>query len=47
MTSPRYQVRFSNGYWKAFDTFLYKTVREHDWQADAYDHAAWLNNRRS
>jgi len=33
--AARYQTRFSNGFWKTFDTLTYSSVRVHYILADA------------
>ena len=41
----RYQVRWSNGYWKTFDTFLYCGISLHQSKVDAEHAVADLNSR--
>ena len=44
LNSPRYQTRFSNGYWKTFDIVTYSSVRIHYTQADAVIAEARFNS---
>lgn len=44
-SAPRYQVRFSNGYWKSFDTATYRTVAVHVLVKDAGSYVTHLNTR--
>lgn len=39
----RYEVRFANGYWRTFDTFLYTTVWLHSLKTEAEDATAKKN----
>ena len=41
--APRFQTRFSNGFWKTFDTVTYTSVRAYYLLADAKDAEARLN----
>lgn len=41
--APRYQTRFSNGFWKTFDTLTYSSVRTHYLHTEARDAAARFN----
>lgn len=47
MNSPRYQTRFSNGFWKTFDTHTYTSIRVHYTQADAVIAAARFNTPKA
>lgn len=42
----RYQARWSNGYWKTFDTVAFTDIEIHGLQKDANDNAARLNARK-
>lgn len=39
----RYEVRWSNGSWKTFDTFEYRAVGAHGREADAKRHSEDAN----
>ena len=41
----RYQVRWSNGYWKAFDTQRFQDVDMFDLHKKAEERVAYLNRR--
>lgn len=43
----RYEVRWSNGYWKLFDTHWYCSAEIHFLRSDAIEAANWLNSRAS
>jgi hypothetical protein len=42
----RYEVRFSNGAWKAFDTVNYRSYDIFRLQSEAVLAVAWLNANR-
>lgn len=41
----RYEVRFTNGYYKAFDNEVYTDVALHYLKTDAEKHVEFLNNK--
>lgn len=44
--TPRYQTRFSNGFWKTFDTHNYTTVWVHHLWVDAKNAEARINTAK-
>lgn len=44
LTTPRWTVRFSNGFWKAFDTYRYTTQVIYLSYADAVKAVARVNS---
>ena len=43
--SPRFEVRFSNGYYKTFDTLTYSSKGIHTLLKDALEYTAFRNNQ--
>ena len=44
LTNPRFTVRFSNGYWKSFDTQRYTACELHLTYVDAVKSVSRLNS---
>lgn len=42
----RYTCKFTNGYWKTFDTHCFEDVQMHDSEKAAAAHAAKMNAAR-
>lgn len=43
MQNTRYTIKFTNGYWKVFDSLDYSDVKLHYLQSEAIAHVNYLN----
>lgn len=42
----RYEVRWSNGFWKLFDTYRYTSLDRFYLESEAVTAVAWMNSRK-